>query len=529
MARAAVVATALATAAVTAPVAASAASAASPPAATAATAAPVVWKDCPADALPGVPPADHSRYGCADYAVPLDYDNPRRGTINIALMRRVASGAAGSRIGSLFVNPGGPGGPGFGMPTAADRFLRPEVLDRFDVVGFDPRGIGRSTPLRCFATAEDAAAVRGKIHEIPRTAGDIAATIEGDREYARFCDRFARPLLPEMSTKAVARDLDLLRAAVGDQRLTYVGFSYGTLLGATYSALFPDRTRAIVLDGSVDPALRTTNGVEYDRQRTEGFEVALDAFLKECDRVGPACAYSGGARAKYDADREYVKAHGPVTLSDGTVVTHELFVTAIGRALYQRDALKHLAELLQELHTIIHNGQSAARAAPRSALTRSPLRDTHPDTPYTGDDSYAAVNCLDKPFTTPLNKVPALADRWDKTMPTFGRYGAWGDTATCAEWPVPHPDRFAGPWNRPTKTPVLVVGNFYDPATRYTFAQNMAKELGNATLLSTDNFGHCVLGDNSCADRAAADYLITLKTPVPGQVCAPDRGIFDPA
>ncbi|WP_285612303.1 alpha/beta hydrolase [Actinokineospora globicatena] len=491
-----------------------------------APATPVVWRDCAADQLTDVPPAERFRFSCADYTVPLDHDRPGLGTINIALLRR-AAGVPSARVGSIFVNPGGPGGPGTVLPLRAAGFLQASVLDRFDVVGFDPRGIGRSTAVRCFATQEDADALQRRGTLIPRTPEQIHQTSAARRDYARYCDRFAGPLLANMSTEAVARDLDLLRAGVGDEKLTYVGFSYGTFLGATYVNLFPQRARAIVLDGSVDPRLRASDGLAYDRQRTEGFEIALSAFLAECDRVGPLCAYSGGARAKYDASREYLKSRGPVTLPDGTFVDYERFVAATGSFLYQRAYLATFAELLQHLHLAIQPGQPRVAAEPRARLFAtgvSPRTDTRPDTPYTGEDSYASVNCSDKPFTNRLSDVPGIADRWDRAMSTFGRYGAWADAATCPPWPAA--DRYSGPWNRKTANPVLVVGNYYDPATRYDFAKRMAAQLGNARLVSVDAFGHCVLGESTCVDRITADYLINLTAPAPGQVCAPDLPIF---
>ena len=495
-----------------------------------AAAAPVVWGACaPAD-ISNVPPAEQFRFSCANYVVPLDYDRPNRGTINLALMRRAANDQA-NRIGSLFLNPGGPSGSGYRLPTIAQLIFQPPVMDRFDIIGFDPRGVRRSTPLRCFATQEDADAVFGRMALLPITRQEERDTLDALRDYGRFCDTFAGPLLEEMSTENVARDLDRLRAAVGDQQLNYLGFSYGTLIGATYVNLFPNRSRAIILDGNVDPNLRLHNGLEYDRQRTAGFELALDAFLRTCDSVGSACAFSDGSpRAKFDELRTYLRETGPITLPDGSVVAIDTFTDTVAGTLYDLTALDDLAAALQGLYDVIHPPAAAALKSQSGAQSMQALQrnakqaklDIRPDTPYTADDSYAAVNCTDKPFRNRAGQVPSIADQWERQMATFGRYLAWADPAICPNWPLDRRDVYDGPWNRRTPNPVLVYGNYYDPATQYEFARRMTRQLGNARLVSADAFGHTILGFSTCTDTIATDYLIELRVPRPGVVCQPN-------
>jgi pimeloyl-ACP methyl ester carboxylesterase len=493
-------------------------------------AAPVVWGECAAVDISNVPPAERFRFSCANYVVPLDYDRPNRGTINLALMRRAANDQT-RRIGSLFLNPGGPGGSGYRLPTIAQLIVQSAVTDRFDVVGFDPRGVARSTPLRCFATQEDADAVFGRMALMPITKQEERDTLDALRDYGRFCDRFAGPLLQEMSTENVARDLDRLRAGVGDRQLNYLGFSYGTLLGATYVNLFPNRSRAIILDGNVDPKLRLHDGLEYDRQRTAGFEIALDAFLRTCDSVGSACAFSDGSpRAKFDELRTYLRHTGPITLPDGSVVAIDTFTDVVAGTLYDLTALDELAAALQELYDVIHPPAVAQRRSRSAAQSMQALLgnakqaklDIRPDTPYTSDDSYSAVNCTDKPFRHRPGQVPSIADQWERQMPTFGRYLAWADPAICPTWPLENRDVYSGPWNRRTPNPVLVYGNYYDPATQYEFARRITRQLGNARLVSADAFGHTILGFSACTDAIATDYLITLTVPRPGIVCQPD-------
>jgi pimeloyl-ACP methyl ester carboxylesterase len=491
--------------------------------------APISWAKCAPSELVGVPAGELAQYSCADYAVPLDHDKPKLGTINIALMRRAANNQS-ARIGSLFLNPGGPGGSGFGLPTVGDLIFEPQVLDRFDLIGFDPRGVARSTPLRCFATQEDADDVFGRMAPLPVTAAEERSTLTALKDYGQFCRRFAGPLLEHMSTKDVARDLDVLRQAVGDSKLSYVGFSYGTLLGATYVNMFPTKARAIVIDGNVDPNLRLHDGVEYDRQRTNGFEISLNAMLARCDSVGTACAFSGGARQKYQGLHDYLRNTGTITLPDGTVVDEAVLTSAVSGSLYSPSSFVDLTNALQQLWEAIHPPVSARAATTLTGQTLRTLQaaghqgkaDMLPDTPYESDDSYLAVNCSDKPFDNRPSGIPALADKWERQMPSFGRYQAWSDPAACPTWPVRHPDTYRGPWNKRTETPVLVFGNYYDPATQYEFAKRMSRELGNARLVSVDAFGHCILGGSSCTDRIAADYLIDLKIPGPGTVCQPD-------
>ncbi len=491
--------------------------------------AQISWGDCAASELVGVPADQLDLYSCGHLAVPLDHDRPRLGSINIALMRRAAADPD-AKIGSLFLNPGGPGGSGYRLPKAGANIFEPEVLDRFDLIGFDPRGVARSTPLRCFATQEDADDVFGRMHPLPVAPSDEATTLKALKDYGSFCKRFAGPLLEHMSTKDVARDLDLMRQAVGDSKLNYVGFSYGTLLGATYVNMFPKKARAIILDGNVDPTLRLLDGLEYDRQRTRGFELALDGFLERCDLVGERCAFSGDAREKYDTLRNHLRENGPVTLPDGFVVDEATMTGTVAGVLYAPEDFSALAALLQELWDAAFPSAAARSAVTLTGQSFRALQngtqqgraDILPDAPYTSDDSYLAVNCSDKPFDNRPSEIPGIADRWERQMPSFGRYLAWGDPAACPTWPVEDPDAWRGPWNKRTENPVLVFGNYYDPATQYEFSRRMARQLGNALLVSVDAFGHCILGGSSCTDRIAADYLVDLEVPGPGTVCHPD-------
>ncbi|MEU6641599.1 alpha/beta hydrolase [Saccharomonospora sp. NPDC046836] len=493
---------------------------------------PVSWGACTGEIRVKLPADGADRFSCATYRVPIDHANAALGTIDIALVRRAAN-TPDAKIGSLFLNPGGPGAAGSTMPISAERILEPAVLDRFDVIGFDPRGVGDSNPLRCFTTNEDAEDVYGRLLPLPVSRQEISDAMSTYRDYGQFCKRNAGSLLKHMSTEDAARDLDLLRAGVGDERLNYVGFSYGTLLGATYANLFPAKVRAMVLDGNVDPALRTSDGLAYDRQRADGFEHALNAFLTECAKARPRCAFGEG-----DPQRKFDELLGslrekPVKLPDGTTVDLNSFVSGIGGSLYSPSALPGLAEDLQQLYGVVAPPENVTPKAVTARDLNTLLKpaqsirhDVRPDSTYTADDSYFAVNCADKRFGHSPEQLPEIAGNWEQSAPAFGRYQAFGDPAACPLWPE-GTEAYRGPWNRPTENPVLVIGNYYDPATQYTFSQRMADQLGYARLLSVNAFGHCILGDAAGVDRATADYLVDLKVPPADKVYQPDRQPFD--
>ncbi|MGN9911172.1 alpha/beta fold hydrolase [Phytohabitans sp. LJ34] len=479
-----------------------------------ASADPLRWTDCPEEMVRAVPVEERHKYDCATHAVPIDYAWPAAGTVGIAMLRRAADDPA-HRIGSLFVNPGGPGGRGTLLPIELDSVLPAEILRRFDVVGFDPRGVGLSGAIRCFATGEEAEAVYGRVVLVPVTRPEIASTLRANRDLTDACAARGGPLLPHVSTLNVARDLDRLRAAVGDRRLTYLGFSYGTLVGATYANLFPHRVRAVVGDGNVDPALRTTNGLEYLRQRAAGMEAVLDAFLSRCAEVGARCAFSAGdPAAKLAAIRARLR-QGPLTVPGLGPLDLSTFTGELASTLYTPQLYAQLAAQLQAVY-------EATQAGPAAAKTSG--------TPYTGNESEFAVTCADEPYPRNPAIFPAVAPLWEHQAPTFGRGHAFG-AVFCATWPARQPERYDGPWDRRAATPLLLFGNYHDPATNYTFNQRMAAELDAARLVSVDAFGHTSLGRpdrprSGCAQAIAAHYLVDLALPPPGTVCPAETQPF---
>ncbi|MEU4427046.1 alpha/beta hydrolase [Actinoplanes sp. NPDC024001] len=483
--------------------------------AAASAAPPLTWAPCAEESLAG--------YQCAAYEVPLDHDLPRGATTTIAMARRPASDAA-NRIGTIFVNPGGPGGAGRNAVRAAASRLSPQVLARFDVVGFDPRGIGASDPIQCFATDAEAEALLGRMTGVPVTAEQISATLRANYEYTEGCKRNVGPLLTHMSSLNVAKDLELLRRAVGDRKLTYVGYSYGTLIGATYANLYPGTVRAMILDGNVDPAQRTGARLANKFARAGGFEIALRGFLTECDRAGVACAFAGNARAKFDQLRDRLR-QGPADLPGIGTVTLDDLVGYIGETLYDVAAFPEAAQTLQLVHDEIFGDPLVLRVPSAQPLPKAPpVRGWLPDAyEYTGNDAFFAVNCADAPLPRQPALYPGFAAAFEAAHPTFGRAEAFSEVG-CANWP-PVGERYAGPWNRRTAQTILVVNPTYDPATRYDFAIRMTQQLGNARLLTLDGFGHT--SDYSvCVDDWYTRYLLNGEVPPWGARCAQDRPPF---
>jgi pimeloyl-ACP methyl ester carboxylesterase len=483
----------------------------------------LAWTAC-GDEAPG--------FECATAKVPLDYDRPRGARISLALTRLPASDP-GRRIGSIFFNPGGPGGSGVGFLQAVGPFLySDEVRARFDLVSFDPRGVAASTPLQCFETTDDALAATAPM-AFPVTRAEERVWIQADRTWQRACGERGGPILDHMSTANVARDMDLLRRAVGDAKMTYVGYSYGTAIGSTYANLFPDKVRAVVIDGVIDPVSYTTG--RGDQARTlpsdarlrseQGAYDTLQGFLRLCDLGGPNCAFSGGnPKRRYDRLARRLLAE-PAQLPDGQGGTApftyaDLVGTTLG-AMYDPSSWPDLAAFLQELDTLT----SPARAAKTLRGLRQRLG-LGARAPYEQVlEGFAGVWCLDPVNPDRPSAWARAAHRADRRDPYFGRPWIWFGSI-CAQWPGHDSDRYLGPFDRRTANTVLVVGNRNDPATRYQDAVSTSRLLGRGRLLTVAGWGHTSLFLSSCADAYVSRYLLTGRVPPAGTVCQVDEVPF---
>lgn len=493
-------------------------------------------------------------YRCYDYAecatvrLPLDYDQPRGATTEIAVLR-VKARDQKRRIGSLFLNPGGPGGSGTSIAYAAPQFLGADVLDRFDVVGFDPRGIASSDQVKCFRSVQDQTRVlAGFGVAFPYTKAEERAWVASSRGLGQACSTSGRPLTGAMSTAEAARDMDVLRRAVGDRKLTYLGFSYGTALGQYYANMFPDRVRAISVDGVINPVswvgtAATRNTVQDDRLRSaDGAYQALREILVRCDRAGgQRCAFAAGDPVRnFEVLTRRLKAR-PLVVEDPfgqyTVTYADFIGTTLG-LLYGPDGYQPITDFAAELFTLTEPPATVGareRAAARNSAARR-IREarnaTARDFPYDNSlETYLGVACTDGLHPADAGLWPALMARSDRRAPYFGRAWGWG-TSACAgrTWTVRDEDAYRGPFTRRTSAPVLLVGNYWDPATNFDDAVSSARLLPRSRLLRSNSWGHTAYGTSACVTGAVDAYLLRVALPAAGTVCVGDVQPFaDPA
>lgn len=482
---------------------------------------------------------------CATVQLPLDYDQPRGATTEVGVLRLKAR-KPDQRIGSLFLNPGGPGGSGAAMALSALYFLSDELLDKFDIVGVDPRGVGVSDNARCFKNAkEQTEKLAGMAPSFPVGAEQEKAFVAGARNFGRGCSTTGKPLTGAMSTAEVARDMDVLRRAVGDAKLTYLGFSYGSVLGQYYANMFPDRVRAITIDGVVNPENwvgtdRTKDTILDERLRSaDGAYKALTEAFKRCDAAGPGgCDLSwweGGAADAFDTVARRLRAK-PVVFEgvDGLPVTfgYADFVSYALSYLYSPYGMNVLVIVINNLLRLTDPGASAAhKASARTAMNEwlAELRAVAPGRAFPYDNSweaFAGVTCTDGRHPEDAGRWPELTAQADRRAPYFGSVWGWS-SVMCARttWTVRDEDAYRGPFNRRTSAPVLVVGNYWDPATNYNDAVSSAELLPNSRLLSSDSWGHTAYGTSACVTNSVNEYLLRGTLPAEGTVC---KGDFHP-
>jgi pimeloyl-ACP methyl ester carboxylesterase len=473
---------------------------------------------------------DFGHFECAAVQVPIDHSDHGLGTISIAMIRLPASDPA-NRIGSLFLNPGGPGGSGVDFALFLAPFLfNAEVRARFDIVGFDPRGIARSTALRCFGTPRQWTAYFTPF-AFPSTAEEEAIWEAADQFLVDACEQRGTRIIDHMSTADVARDLDLLRQAVGDDQLSYAGYSYGSYLGVTYASLFPDKVRAVVVDGVLDPIAWATGGPgEGDtipfstRLRSDaGAQATLGEFFRLCDAGGANCVFGPDSAARYAALAARLKTDPiSVTLPDGTTFFFgysDLIANTLG-ALYDSFAWPSFAQFLAAMES---QASAAAAGASLQALWEQVGLVTKRGFPTYPNyvEGFPGVACADTDNPGAYAAWSAAGAAAEATYGYFGRLWTWV-SSICARWPGSQADRFAGPFTAATANPVLVVGTAFDPATRYEGAVTVAGLLPNSRLLTVNGWGHTSLFLSVCADEAISAYLLSGTPPAPGLTCEQD-------
>ncbi|WP_326826425.1 alpha/beta hydrolase [Streptosporangium sp. NBC_01756] len=443
-------------------------------------------------------------FECAKLGVPLDHGKPEGERIQISVVRLPASG---DRIGSILVNPGGPGGSGVEYARSARSVLSAAVRARFDVVGFDPRGVGGSSPVRCLSSSE-LDAYTG-LDGSPDSPAEVAALEEGSRRFAEGCQARSGKLLPHVGTADAARDMDLLRAALGDKGLTYLGKSYGTQLGAVYADLFPGRVRALVLDGAVDPSL---SPLELNATQAHGFEVALDAFLEDCFTVED-CPFDGSVKSARAEIAELLRAADRKPLANGTGDSRQ-----IGEAWTTLGLITPLYD--HQSWPVLRQALDAALKGDGTTLLRMAdlLIDRREDGAYSNQtEANMAVNCIDGHFPRSSPALARAARDAAIDAPLFGSSVMWS-SLPCTYWPVKGTSKQK--IDAPGAAPIVVVGTERDPATPYEWSKALAEQLSSGVLVGFDGDGHTAyLTGSSCVDRLVDDYLIKLAVPEDGAHC----------
>lgn len=452
-------------------------------------------------------------FDCATLTVPIDYDDPTGDTVDLAVLRSPATGDA-DPLGSLVVNPGGPGASGVEYARAARAVVTAGVLERYDVVGFDPRGVGQSEPIECL---EDAA-LDGYIAAdgTPDDPDEIAEFQDAAAEFGAACEENSGDLLAHIGTDDVARDLDVLRAVLGDEQLNYLGKSYGTMIGARYADLYPDMVGRMVLDGAMDPSSTLT---DVALGQAAGFEAAFEAFVAWCvDQDSCALGSSPQAARQAMADILARADSDPLpTGEDERPLTEALAFFGIALPLYY-PADQGYPMLNDALRPAVDDDDGSA------LLELSDLYlDRTSDGEYRSNlnEASTAVNCFDRgePGLTATQAESGLA-QFVAVAPTFGANLAWGGLA-CAVWPVqaeipPSPVSGSG------SAPIVVVGTTGDPATPYAWAEALASQLESGVLLTYEGFVHTayVRAGDACVDAAVDGYLLAGEPPDDGTICS---------
>ncbi|RPF23119.1 alpha/beta hydrolase [Myceligenerans xiligouense] len=437
-------------------------------------------------------------FQCATVDAPLDWQDPGAGTIEIAMKKLPAT--TDEPRGSLLVNPGGPGASGIGLVESTSTFgfrLRAE----YDIVGFDPRGVGQSTPVTC---VDDEAKDEFLTTDYPDTDEGIAQQIEAIRQWGQACAENTGELLGNVDTQSAARDMDMLRAALGDEKLNYLGYSYGTQLGATYAGLFPGNAGRLVLDGAIDITLTSD---EVAAEQAVGFENALRAYVEDCI-AGPECPLGDTVDVGLQQIRSMVNdaAAHPIATSSGRVVTKKLAFYGVAMPLYNEANWSYLTTALQE---IFWEGRGDTLL-----LLADNYNDRNPDGSFNSnsEEAFRAINCADGRATEDLEEMKKLAAEIVEDAPTLGEsFGFSG--VDCADWPYPAVKQDFD-IHAKGAAPIMVIGTTNDPATPYRWSEALADTLDSGFLVTYQGEGHTAYGrSNECVNGAVEDYLVNGSVP----------------
>ncbi|MFV0495619.1 alpha/beta hydrolase [Mycobacterium sp.] len=473
---------------------------------------PVEWTPCrssdPSVKIPG-----HAM--CGKLAVPVDYDHPEAGTASLAMIRFPATG---DKIGSLVINPGGPGESGIEAALGLLQNLPRSVRQRFDLVGFDPRGVSSSRPAIWCNSDADNDRLRAE-PQVDYSEAGVARIENETRQFVQRCvEKMGKEFLANVGTVSVAKDLDSIRAALGDDKLTYLGYSYGTRIGAAYAEAFPQNVRAMILDGAVDP---NADPVEADLRQAKGFQDAFDDYAADCAK-DESCPLGDDPAKAVDAYHDLVDplvdpddptVGRPAKTRDERGLSYSDAIVGTIMALYSPNLWSHLTDGLKELADEDHGDTLLALA---DMYMRRDAQGHYNNS----TDARVAINCVDQPPITDRATVIEEDRRYREVAPfmSYGKFTGDAPLGTCAFWPVPPTSR-PHVVSAPGLPPTIVVSTTHDPATPYQAGVDLAEQL-HGSLLTYNGTQHTVVfqGDN-CIDKHIADYLIAGTTPPAGATC----------
>jgi pimeloyl-ACP methyl ester carboxylesterase len=444
---------------------------------------------------------------CTTLEVPLDWDDPDGETIELAIARVPATNQD-KRLGSLLVNPGGPGGSAIGsLRDSLLPSISKDVRARYDIVAFDPRGVGQSTPVTCYTEAEQLDEFFAA--DWPRTPAGYEQSLEIVEPFAQACAENSGPLLAHVDTVSAAKDMDAIRGFLGDEKLNLLGYSYGTFLGATYADLFPEKVGRLVLDGALDPSV---DGSLHEVEQAAGFEGALEAYLEDCLGTD-ICPFDGTvdqAKAEIHQFLLDVEANPLPTNDPDRPLTLPLAMSGIIVAMY--DEGSWIMESTALLYALEGDGSSL--------LLLSDFYYERENGEYASNqmEAFIAINCVDDRLPADLASVEAHAAALKEASPTLGEFWAYTEKQ-CEVWPYPQVGQ-PHVINAPGAAPILVIGTTGDPATPYHGAVALADQLESGVLLTYQGNGHTAYGrSNDCVTKAVDTYLLEGTPPEDGLTC----------
>ncbi len=447
---------------------------------------------------------------CGTVTAPMDWEDPSTDTIELAV---TVAPATGERHGAIFYNPGGPGASGVEyVRDYGDYLLHPQVREHYDLVGFDPRGVGGSTPISCY---DDPQELYDWLWELPPAPApeplsdeDLEQQLESAQWFADSCLEHTGPFLQFVGTEQVAADLDLLRAMLGEEQLDYLGVSYGTLIGSTYADLFPEHVGRMVLDAAVAPDATDFEGTLH---QAAGFELAYGNFVADCLQQRD-CPFDGDEADALEQTRELIESldERPIPVADGRELGSGALFIAIAANLYSDAQWPTLRQILADV---------ASGSGERAFAAADEYYGINPDGTFADNslEALIAVNCLDQPATTDFDQVRANAEQIMAAAPTLGP--DFVGLGSCAAWPfeatrVPHEI------TAPGAEPIIVIGGINDPATSYQQAVDLATMLESGVLISVDDEGHGQYnGGNACVDGPVNQYFLTGTAPTADLDC----------